>query len=101
MSLIDWSDPDEMFGLLIDYVADEEAQTDDGARHVFLARLRSQLESLMEQFVDMPLSKAIGSLRAIHQSINDEFEHDPVVEHLGACVEELERVERDQRDERQ
>jgi hypothetical protein len=37
MSLIDWSDPDEMLGLLIEYVADETvASHDDLDRADFL-----------------------------------------------------------------
>jgi len=34
----------------------------------------------------------MGAQGAIHGSVDAEFEHDPVVEHLGACLEELERV---------
>jgi len=40
----------------------------------------------------LPPAEAMGAQGAIHGSVDAEFEHDPVVEHLGACLEELERV---------
>jgi len=32
MPFIDWSDPDEMFGLLVEFVADEKAEAEDEDR---------------------------------------------------------------------
>jgi hypothetical protein len=38
------------------------------------------------------LDEATNALRAIQSSIGVEFQGDPMVEHLSACVEELEGV---------
>ncbi len=93
MPYIDWSDPDEMFGLLVEFVADERSEAeDDPKRRRFLAKLVSDLMALQERFGALSAAEGIESLRSIRSSIDDEFENDPVVEHLGACVEELERI---------
>ena len=92
MPFIDWSDPEEMLGLLVEYVIDEQCDAEDSARRAFLSRLRKPLEELQASFEALPLVDAITALRAIRRSVGDEFETDAVVEHLSACVEELERV---------
>jgi hypothetical protein len=92
MSFIDWSDPGAMFGLLVEYVADELSEAEESTRRVFLSRLRRQLDELQVVFEALPPVEAIDALRAIRRSIDDEFEMDAVVEHLSACVEELERI---------
>ena len=92
MSFIDWSDPEGMFGLLVEYVADEQREAEEPTRRAFLSRLRGQLEDLQDSFEALPPIEAINALRAIRRSIGKEFETDSVVEHLSACVEELERV---------
>ena len=92
MSFIDWSDPEEMFGLLVEYVADEQSEAEESTRRAFLSRLREQLEELQESFEALAQVEAINSLRTIRRSISEEFETDVVVEHLTACVEELERI---------
>ena len=92
MSFIDWSDPEEMLGLLVDYVADEHGNAEESTRRAFLSRLREQLEELQESFEALPLAEVITALRTIRGSVSDEFETDLVVEHVSACVEELERV---------
>jgi hypothetical protein len=92
MSFIDWSDPEAMFGLLVEYVADETCRAKEPMRRALLLRLREELEELLEHFQALPLVEAIDALRAIRRSIGDEFENDPVLEHLSACIEELERV---------
>jgi hypothetical protein len=92
MSLIDWSDPVEMFGLLIDYVADEAHGTEDAGRRMFLSRLTRELEALQERFEQLPLGAVISCALAIRREVEPEFEDDPVVGHLGDCIEELERV---------
>ena len=97
MSFIDWSDPEEMFGLLVEYVADEQNEEEESTRRAFLSRLRKQLEELQESFAALPLVEATNALRAIRRSIADEFETDSVVEHLSDCVEELERVRENRR----
>jgi hypothetical protein len=92
MSLIDWSDPEDLFGLLVEYVIDERGDTDEPARRAFLSGLRAQLEELQASFQTLPPLETINRLRAIRRWIGGEFEADPVVEHLSACIEELERV---------
>lgn len=92
MPFIDWSDPEAMFDLLVEYIADEHSEATDSTRRAFLLRLREQLAELQESFGALPPLEAIDALRAIRQSIDREFDTDAVVEHLSACVEELERV---------
>lgn len=91
MSLIDWSDPAEMFGLLLEFVADEQSEAEDATRRAFLARLRQQLESLQTSLETSPEIVATA-LRSIHQSVPAEFRADDVVQHLNDCVVELERI---------
>lgn len=94
MAFIDWSDPEELFGLLVEYVADERAESQaDLSRKHFLERLFSELINLQETFNDLSISETLGSLRNIAGSIDKEFEDDPVTEHLEACIEELERID--------
>ena len=92
MSLIDWSDPEEMFGLLVEYVADEQNVAQDAKRRRFLSGLQRQLEHLQASFGELSPLEAINKLRAIHRGVEEEFENDPVVEHVDACVTELERI---------
>lgn len=92
MSFIDWSDSEAMFGLLLEYVADEHSEASEPTRRAFLSRLTNQLQALLEACDVSTPGAVIGPLRAVHQSIPGEFLGDPVVEHLGACVEELERL---------
>jgi hypothetical protein len=92
MSLIDWSDPEEMFGLLVEYVMDEQNEAGDSNRRRFLSGLKRQLLELQELFVKLPPVDAIKALRAIHRSVAIEFENDPVAEHLEACADELQRI---------
>ena len=93
MPYIDWSDPEVMFGLLVEYVADErgEAQADPSRRR-FLEKLLANLTALQERFGTLPALEGIESLRSIRHAVDGEFENDPVVEHLGACIDELERI---------
>jgi hypothetical protein len=92
MSLIDWSDAEEMFGLLLDYVADEEHAAQDAERRRFLTQLRARLEEMHDGFARAPSSEAVSALRAVHRAIDAGYEHDVVVGHLGDCVHELERI---------
>ena len=94
MSFIDWSDPEELFGLLVEYVADERAESHaDPSRKGFLESLFAELINLQETFNDLSISETLKSLRNIGRSIDKEFEDDPVTEHLEACIEELERID--------
>ena len=93
MSLIDWSDPEEMFGLLLEFVLDERNQeTQDVARRAFLSKLLVDLSAHLEEFGSLPNAERMRLLRDVQQSIDVEFAGDPVVEHLVACGNELERI---------
>ena len=47
MSFINWSDPEEMLGLLAEYVIDEEAYaSEDPARSAFLHELSRELTAM-------------------------------------------------------
>lgn len=93
MSLIDWSDPDEMLGLLVEYVADEAAAShDDRDRSHFLRTLQRELDALAVH--DFGTADRISrTLREVIASQPSEFASDPVMAHLEACVEELHRIE--------
>jgi hypothetical protein len=94
MSLIDWSDAGEMFGLLIDYVSDEAmAAVGDAERAVWLRSLLDDLESVAA-------GDAAGmrrALREIREWQPREFASDRVMAHLDDCIEELRRIEMDTR----
>jgi hypothetical protein len=92
MSFIDWSDPDDMFGLLLDFVTDELSEADDPDRREFLSGLLHALSQLQERFSALTAPEQIEALRAIPFSIDAEFASDPVVQHLEDCATELERV---------
>lgn len=91
MSLIDWSDPEEMLGLLVEYIADE-ARTSEGDREraAFLRGLLAEVESVADAEVDAdPIVQALGEVR---RELPIEFATDPVIDHLDACIEELRRI---------
>jgi hypothetical protein len=92
LSFIDWSDPEDMFGLLVEYVMDEQNEAEDSKRRRFLSGLKRQLEEMQELFVNLPPAEAVNALRAIHRSVAKEFENDPVAQHLEACASELQRI---------
>jgi hypothetical protein len=92
-TLIDWSDPDEMLGLLCEYVADEKSDAqDDRERMRFLAELSAELAGLARRAPGMPADEVIEQLRAIDALPRDDFADDPVLAHVAACLEELERI---------
>lgn len=92
MSLIDWSDPDEMLGLLMEYVADEAAASHgDAERARFLHHLSRELEAISEHSLQS-VGEIARELRAIHDSQPREFAKDPVLTHVTACIEELHRI---------
>lgn len=95
MSFIDWSDSEGMFGLLIEYVADEkkDCRSDDG-RQRFLADLMKKLIALQQQSDVLSGVEFIQQLRTIQKSVDREFGNDAAMLHLNDCIEELERVER-------
>lgn len=93
MTFIDWSDPEEMLGLLIEFVADERAETrQDRERTSFLAEVLAELADLSDSVRTMPPDELIGRLRAVHGSQIVAFPGDPVLAHVEHCIEELERI---------
>jgi hypothetical protein len=91
VSFIDWSDPDEMLGLLVEYVADEALACDgDAERAEFLRMLRGDLEDLARR--EHALNEIAEALRQTRSGQPREFLGDPVIEHLDACIEELHRI---------
>lgn len=93
MTFINWSDTEEMVGLLTEYVADERRDAaGDRVREAFLSNLLRELTDLNERLATLSTSAAIQKLRSIQHSFGPEFAEDPVVAHLEACVEELDRI---------
>ena len=96
MTFINWSDSHEMLGLLTEFVSDERHDSyDDHARAHFLAGLLEELRELTAQIEDVTDDEAIGRLRMLQESVSDEFRDDSVLEHVQACIEELERIRKD------
>jgi hypothetical protein len=84
MTFIDWSDSEEMIGLLIEYVTDEKnGAHGDPKRQKFLSDLLADLQS-------ETLNAA--RLQNIYESIDPHFKNDDVVVHVHDCIEELKRV---------
>src|SRR5438094_7025999 len=93
MTFIDWSDSEEMLGLLCEYVADEKADAqDDHARVRFLAELSAELAELASDAPRISVDQAIGRLRGLSAFQRDDFAGDPVLTHVEACIEELQRI---------
>jgi hypothetical protein len=93
MSFIDWSDHEEMLGLLAEYVADESlAEREDRARAKFLGALSSKLTALATMAEELPAAEAIERLRDIYDSQPSEFVTDAALTHLDDCIQELERI---------
>lgn len=94
MSLIDWSDPDEMLGLLLEYVADEaRAERGDPERAGFLRLLSKDLEELSDERPGA--GERAEAMQAVRNAQPAEFMNDPVIAHVEACIEELRRIVRD------
>ncbi len=95
MSFIDWSDPETLFSLLVEYVEDERGECrDDARRREFLGRLVAQLSDLEARAHGLSDEDRSNALREMAAAIDTEFEDDPVVQHLSDCAEELERAGR-------
>ena len=93
MTFIDWSDPEEMLGLLSEYVADARNEYDaDPARARSLRALLNDLDQLTRGSDGVALDEAIDGLRRIHGSHSGSLAGDPVLVHVGACLAELERI---------
>jgi hypothetical protein len=93
MSLINWSDPEEMLGLLAEYVADEQlAERRDRQRARFLKNLSSALTALASRASELSTRAAIDCLHTIYDSQPPDFGTDPALVHLDDCIHELERI---------
>jgi hypothetical protein len=94
MSFINWSDPEEMLGLLAEYVTDELlAEREDRHRTKFLQELSSALTSLASDASELSVRATIDRLRSICESQPSEFGIDAALVHIGDCIQELERIE--------
>ena len=94
MRFIDWSDPETMLGLLVEYVADEAMATqDDRGRADFLDQLSKDLLDVADQELDSSVEIA-KALREILDSQLRDFVNDPVMIHIAHCIEELARISR-------
>jgi hypothetical protein len=84
MTFIDWSDSEEMIGLLIEYVVDERnASNADPKRQKFLSDLLADLQADQLNLV---------RLQKIYESIDPEFKNDEVANHVHDCIDELKRL---------
>jgi hypothetical protein len=84
MTFIDWSDSEEMIGLLIEYVADERnGSHGDPKRQKFLSDLLADLQAEQLNLV---------GLQKIYESLDPAFKDDDVVIHVHDCIEELKRL---------
>ena len=93
MTFINWSDPEEMLGLLSEYVSDEKGDPrNDRLRVRFLIDLSADLADLASHAPEMSTDEAIERLRALYDSQSDDFADDPVLTHVEACIDELERI---------
>ena len=87
MTFIDWSDAAGMLDLYQEFVRDERnACPSDEDRQGFLSQLLDDVSSIREA----EMADALQKLRAIHESIRDEFSADPASLHLGDLIHELE-----------
>ena len=93
MTFINWSDSHEMLGLLTEFVCDErQDSSDDPVRAIFLADVLEELQELTAHVDEMTDDESIGKLRMIQSSVTEEFRGDSVLDHIQACIEELERI---------
>ena len=93
MTFIDWSDSEEMLGLLSEYVADARQDSlGEPARTAFLDALFTDLTQLIRVSEGVSLDDTIDQLRRIHESHSEDFAEDPVLLHVEACIDELERI---------
>ena len=91
MAFVDFSDPEDMFDLLIDYLTDARSET-DSTRRDFLSGLLDRLGEMRDDFSGMSPAQQGASLRELRHSLEAEFAGDPVAQHLEDCAAELERL---------
>ena len=96
MTFIDWSDPEEMLGLLTEYVADARNDSRaDTARERFLAALLNDLTELTRLSGAASLAETMNGLRRVHESHANDLAGDPVFLHVEDCIAELDRIRRE------
>jgi hypothetical protein len=95
MSFINWSDAEEMLGLLSEYVIDEYRESNDAIRSGFLRALSAELEELALGASELSVREAIDQLRILRDSQPAEFRDDPALIHMEDCIAELERISTD------
>jgi len=87
LTFIDWSDAEGMVDLFREFVRDEwNGSPADPDRWRFLQQLLAEVGCLRA----VELVDAIQRLRALRDSIPDEFSADPVSVHLSDLIHELE-----------
>ena len=93
MTFIDWSDPEEMLGLLTEYVADARVEASaNPTRATLLGDLLEGLDQLTRRSEPVSLDEAIIGLSRIRDSHADDLPGDPVLRHVEDCIDELERI---------
>ena len=93
MSLIDWSDPENLLDMLLEFVTDAKTESHGKVRRQrFLDYLVANLTAAQQRVSSDDLLETITQLRRIYDSIDPEYQEDPVVDHIKACTEELERI---------
>lgn len=92
MSILDWSDPDEMIGLLAEWLRDAGAgEQRDPRRSRFLTGLSAAVEAIAEE-TDIPLEERAARLESVADDHASEFEDDEALRHVRDCIEELSRI---------
>jgi hypothetical protein len=95
MTFIDWSDSEEMLGLLCEFVADARGESQyDRGRQSFLSELSDALAELNDVSSEIPLHEATARLREIRDATDPEFAADPAMGHVRDCIDELECIAR-------
>jgi hypothetical protein len=90
MSFIDWSDCEGMLGLLVEFISDAKQECDnDAGRSRFLTALLRDVRVLSEQAATLFPENARNELQTIFDSIDQEFQEDPVAIHIKDCIEEF------------
>ncbi|PWT92369.1 MAG: hypothetical protein C5B54_03635 [Acidobacteria bacterium] len=91
MTFLDWSDTEEVLGLLEEYVRDAKQQCgNDVQRRRFLSQLLSRITKLSEDFPNKSSRKVVKGLRDIYDWIGEEYKSDPVTVHIQDCIQEFE-----------
>ena len=94
MTYIDWSDSEGVFGLLLDWIADERGECGgDPGRQRFLSELLAHLRAMAARLPDTSPAAVIQNLKDTCESVDPDFGDDPAMVHLRDCIEELERIE--------